>query len=30
MIQDVGNIELCELFETDPKRCAQHADHIGT
>ena len=29
MIQDVGNIELFELFETDPKRSAKHAYHTG-
>ena len=30
MIQNVGNIELCELLETEPKSNAQHACHIGT
>ena len=30
MIQEVGNIELFELLETDPKTCsAQHAYHTG-
>ena len=30
MIQEVGNIELFELLETDPKtQCAQHAYHTG-
>ena len=31
MIQDVGNIELCELLKTEPKkRSAKHAYHTGT
>ena len=29
MIQDVGNVELFELFETDLRRSAQNAYHIG-
>ena len=29
MIQDVGNIELCELLETEPKRSAQCVYHTG-
>ena len=29
MIQDVGNVELFELFETDPRRSAKHANHTG-
>ena len=29
MIQDVGNVELFELLETDPKRNAKHAYHTG-
>ena len=29
MIKDVGNVELFELFETDPKRSAKHAYHTG-
>ena len=29
MIQDVGNIELCESLETEPKRSAKHAYHTG-
>ena len=31
MIQDVRNVELCELpRKRNPKRSAQHAYHIGT
>ena len=30
MIQDVGNIEICELLETEPKRSAQCIYHTGT
>ena len=30
IIQDVGNIELCEFSKRNPKRSAQHAYHIGT
>ena len=31
MIQDVGNIESCELLETEPKtQCTEHAYHSGT
>ena len=29
MIQDVGNVELFQLFETDLRRSAKHAYHIG-
>ena len=29
MIQEVGNVELFELFETDPRRNAKHAYHTG-
>ena len=29
MIKDVGNVELSEFFETDPRRSAKHAYHIG-
>ena len=29
MIQDVGNVELFELLETDPKTSAKHAYHTG-
>ena len=29
MIQDVGNVELFELFETHPRRSAKHAYQIG-
>ena len=29
MIQDVGNVELLELFETDPRRSAQNVYHTG-
>ena len=30
MIHEVGNIELCELLETEPKRSAKYAHHTGT
>ena len=29
MIQDVGNVELFEMIETDPRRSAKHAYHTG-
>ena len=29
MIQDVGNVELFELFETDPKTAVQRIYHTG-
>ena len=30
MIRDVGNIELCELLETEPKRNTMYVYHTGT